>query len=91
MPVEASDLTAAARRYAAELAQSLSGSPAVLDLVHLGLGADGHTASLVPGDAVLDVATADVAITVAVSRQAPDDADVPDHRPRAPDPVGGHR
>src|SRR5262249_58087407 len=32
-------------------------------LVHLGLGADGHTASLVPGDSVLNVTDADVALT----------------------------
>ncbi|HEY7377351.1 MAG TPA: 6-phosphogluconolactonase [Steroidobacteraceae bacterium] len=66
MPVERPDPDLAARDYARTLA-SIAGSPPILDIVQLGLGTDGHTASLLPGAPTLRITDRDVAATETVA------------------------
>jgi 6-phosphogluconolactonase len=62
MPVEERDFDVAARRYADAL-RAAAGSPPALGTVHLGLGADGHTASLFPGSPLVTERKRDVVVT----------------------------
>jgi 6-phosphogluconolactonase/glucosamine-6-phosphate isomerase/deaminase len=67
MPVEEPNLDVASRRYA-EALRGAAGSPPTLGTVHLGLGADGHTASLFPGAPLVAERKRDVVVTTVPHR-----------------------
>ena len=82
MPVESPELETASDGHAS-LLRKLTGAPPVIGLVHLGLGPDGHTAAVVPGDAALEVDQADVALIGLCQGRHP--------QPRPPRAVGRDR
>ena len=90
MPVCAADLAAAARSYQGIL-EAIGGAPLRFDIVQLGLGVDGHTASLVPGDPVLDVDRARRRGIGRVPGHPAHDADSRRVVARASAPVARHR
>ena len=61
MPVTAANLDSASQEYAESIHTITEGKG--LDLIHLGMGSDGHTASLVPSDGVLTINDREVACT----------------------------
>lgn len=63
--------TQGAQRYARELAAHIDTTPPVLDVVVLGIGPDGHVASLFPGAATLDAGEEAVCLGVEDSPKPP--------------------
>jgi 6-phosphogluconolactonase len=62
MPVTEPDLEEGAQQYAEELCTTV-GRPPLFDVVHLGIGEDGHTASIFPGNAVVHATARKVMVT----------------------------